>query len=160
MVATGESAFFSFFFLLCFLSFYTALLLCFHYSVLPIVDIRDLSNKKMILNEEAIAVNQDALVKAGDLRLNGTDGGQVWSKVLSNSTWAVILYNSNLVFGDLYVTVQFSTQHLPGWPSAASAAVVRDVNAHKDLGRFTNSFRSTVLLVPHQVQFITVKPVF
>jgi hypothetical protein len=43
-----------------------------------------LNNKPEILNKEAIAVNQDILGLAGDIRLNNSDGGQVWSKVLSS----------------------------------------------------------------------------
>jgi hypothetical protein len=36
------------------------------------------------LNKEAIAINQDPLGLAGDLRGNFADGGQVWSRILSS----------------------------------------------------------------------------
>jgi len=117
-------------------------------------DVRILNNKQEILNKEAIAVNQDPLGKAGDLRASFPDGGQVWSKVLSKNRWAVILYNSNIVMDNTNVTVNWS-KHLPGWPSGKTVASLRDIWLHQNIGTFKNSYTSG-WLQPHQVQFLIV----
>ena len=44
-----------------------------------------------------IAINQDALGTGGDRVYNGNDGGQVWSRELSNGDKCVVLYNNGKV---------------------------------------------------------------
>jgi len=117
-------------------------------------DVRVLSNKQEILNAEAIAVNQDPLGLAGDIRANFTNGGQVWSKVLKGNTWAVILYNSNILYGTMKITVEWS-KHLPGWPKGKTLGALRDIWTHQNIGTFPNSYTSAYLS-PHQVQFLIV----
>jgi len=117
-------------------------------------DIRVLSNKQEILNKEAIAINQDPLGLAGDIRGNFTDGGQVWSKRIQGNSWAVILYNSNIVFGYVQVTVSWA-KHLPGWPAGKVVGKLRDIWQHKNIGSYSNSYTSD-FLQPHQVQFLVV----
>jgi len=115
-------------------------------------DIRELSNKKEILNSEAIAVNQDKLGIAGDLRVNLTSGAQVWSKPLSNQEWAVILYNSNLIWWDVDVTVSWNNQQLPGWPATAIGANVRDLWAHQQVGNNLPTNFTVSGLGPHETR--------
>ncbi len=53
---------------------------------------------------EVIAINQDPLVRAGDLRIGAGRAGQVWSRVLQDG-WAVVAYNSNVWDWDASVSV-------------------------------------------------------
>jgi len=116
-------------------------------------DIRDMSNKKdILLNEEVIAVNQDKLAKAGDRLAKWSNGGELWSKPLSDGSFAVILFNSNF-WDSLTLTVTW--QQVWNAPSGTQAAV-RDLWAHQDLGIFTDSFNSTVQ--GHGVTMIRVTP--
>jgi len=117
-------------------------------------DIRVLDNKQEILNTEAIAVNQDTLGLQGEIRANYSDGGQVWSKIIKNNAWAVILYNSNIFLDYVQVTVNWA-QHLPGWPRGKTMAKLRDIWLHQNIGTFNNSY-TTDWLQPHQVQFLIV----
>jgi len=123
-------------------------------------DIRELSNKKEILNSEAIAVNQDKLGIAGDLRVNLTSGAQVWSKPLSNQEWAVILYNSNLIWWDVDVTVSWNNQQLPGWPATAIGANVRDLWAHQQVGNNLPTNFTVSGLGPHETRLLKITPIF
>ncbi len=60
-------------------------------------DIRKDHVSRFLRNKEVIAVNQDPLVRAGDLRLGRGQVAQVWSRPLSGGgRWAVIAYNSNV----------------------------------------------------------------
>jgi len=117
-------------------------------------DIRVLSDKQVILNKEAIAINQDPLGFQGDIRLNNSNGGQVWSKQIQGNRWAVILYNSNIEIGYVQVTVNW-TQHLPNWPRGKTTAKLRDIWLHQDIGSFKTSYTSAYLQ-PHQIQFLVV----
>jgi len=101
-------------------------------------DVRVLDNKKVILNEEVIAINQDALGIPGDRRVKTDDGSEIWSKKLSDKTWAVILYNSNIFQDSVNITLRFNNVNMPGWPSTTSASV-RDLWQHKDMGIFQDS---------------------
>jgi len=119
-------------------------------------DVRDLSNKQVLLNKEVIAVNQDPLGIPGDRRLNNSDGGQIWSKKLSNNVWSAIMYNSNFI-EPVYLTLQWP-QHFPGWPSGVTKAALRDLWAHQNLGTFTNSY-SDYIYEGHAVYMFSVTPV-
>lgn len=116
-------------------------------------DIRDLTNKQQILNADAIAVNQEWAGYAGDRVVRYSDGGEVWCKPLSSS-WAVILYNSEvrLEKPSLNVTVKFSS--LPSWPS--SSATIYDIWQHATIGLFSTNY--TVSLAPHESVFLTLTP--
>ena len=103
-------------------------------------DVRDMSNKQILLNTEAIAVNQDALSIPGDL-VHSLGKGQTWTKPLSGGkSWAVVLYNSELIFGHTACLLAFTPTMLPGWNPAHTAAHVRDIWAHRDLGVFNGTF--------------------
>ena len=55
-------------------------------------DIRKMGafEKGLVMNPEIIAVNQDELGLAGDLRRNSSLGSQIWSKQMTNGRYAVI----------------------------------------------------------------------
>jgi len=120
-------------------------------------DVRYLDDKREILNKEAIAVNQDKLGIPGDIRVNLTTGAQIWSKPLSDNRWGVILYNSNLLFSDLDITVSWIPDHLPGWPKGKVYADIRDLWQQTSFPRVLNNFTGYTI-VPHQVRFLVVTP--
>eukprot|EP00762_Andalucia_godoyi_P008289 ANDGO_02976.mRNA.1 Alpha-galactosidase 2 len=105
--------------------------------LLVATDIRnmDAAKKSILMNTEVIAVNQDPIVTGGKRIVNGTDGGQVWTKLLSDGSVAVILYNSNSKFDAKAVSVTVKWPQIPntGW-TTADTIQVRDLWAHKDLG--------------------------
>eukprot|EP01116_Phalansterium_solitarium_P007435 TRINITY_DN20099_c0_g1_i2.p1 TRINITY_DN20099_c0_g1~~TRINITY_DN20099_c0_g1_i2.p1 ORF type:complete len:413 (+),score=87.48 TRINITY_DN20099_c0_g1_i2:90-1328(+) len=126
--------------------------------LLVATDVRKLGPREVIMNGEAIAVNQDPLGIAGTIRSNFSDGAQVWSKPLSNDSWALIMYNSNVLEPRIVeVIAKWTPDFFPGWPAASTAAAVRDVWLHKDLGVQQHQF-SSGHLVPHQSRMFVVKP--
>jgi len=108
-------------------------------------DIRTLTPimKKILFNKEVIAINQDALKKAGD-RVSASDCGedsntcQVWAKELYGGSYAIVLYNKGSSSHD--ITADFTKW---GW-SASDSAKVRDLWKLQDMGTFTGSFKATV----------------
>ncbi len=62
--------------------------------------------RRFLKNKDVIAINQDALVEAGDLRIGHGAAGQVWSRKLSNG-WAVLVYNANVHDWSASVVVEF-----------------------------------------------------
>jgi len=115
-------------------------------------DIRHMTaNKKLILlNKEVLAVDQDPNAIAGDIIANYSNGGQVWTKVLTapTTTYAIILYNPN-DRASIEVPLQWK-QVTPSWSSTTKISV-RDLWEHKDLGIFPQ-FSATV--APHAVVMI------
>jgi len=125
------------------------------------------------LNADAIAVNQDPLGIGGARVYKSEGGAEVWSKPLINNSWAVILYNSQLLpvvdplvcgypftvtstfltcIPSQEITVYFNSTYLPGWPdSESSSAQVRDLWEHNTFGPVKESYSSVV--VPHDVRF-------
>jgi len=119
-------------------------------------DVRDLSDKQVLLNKEAIEIDQDPLGIPGDIRLNNTDGGQIWSRRLSGNRWAAILYNSNLLFGDVTLTLNFTTDMLLNWPSNTTKGIVRDIWQKTNYAP-ANSFTKSGI-VPHQSYTLVITP--
>jgi alpha-galactosidase len=112
-------------------------------------DVRKLSKEKrsILLNEEAIAINQDASATSAD-RIRGSRGGvQLWSRPLANGDQAVVLYNS----GRHATNASVAWMEL-GWPVAESVRV-RDVWSKTDLGQFTGGFQ-LASLAPRDVAFL------
>ena len=114
-------------------------------------DIRSMNSeiRDILTNKEIIAVDQDALGlqgrrawKEGDL--------EVWSRQLQDGSRAVLLLNR----GGSQQTIT-STWEQIGYPGHVSAAV-RDLWAHKDLGKFTGKFSAPV--ESHGVVLVIVKP--
>ena len=114
-------------------------------------DIRSMSSeiREILTNKELIAVDQDTrglqgrrVWKSGEL--------EVWSKQLEDGSRAVLLLNR----GGSQQGVAVTWEQI-GYPAHVSAAV-RDLWAHKDLGRFTGKFSAPV--ESHGVVVVTVKP--
>jgi len=119
-------------------------------------DVRYLGNKRHILNGEVIAVNQDPWGIGGDRVANFSNGGQIWSRPLSDKTWAAILYCPNF-WTSADITIVWNL-HLKGWPKSVVKAKVRDLWKHSDLGVFSRDFTSKDV-PPHGVVMIKITPV-
>jgi alpha-galactosidase len=103
----------------------------------------------ILTNKEVIAIDQDPLGRQG--RRVWKDGGlEVWGKQLQNGDRGVILLNR----GSSEQSITVSWQQI-GYPDHLSAAV-RDLWAHKDLGKFAGKFSATV--ASHGVVMVTVRP--
>jgi len=99
-------------------------------------------NKKMILyNTEIIAVNQDPNGLPGskvgnyDCDPNNSTTCSIWSKVLSDGSHAVVLFNR----GEQSYDIVFDFG-LIGW--ANTTLSIRDLWAHQELGVFNGTFTS------------------
>ncbi len=120
----------------------------------PLIAGNDLANmtpeiKAILTNREVIAVNQDPLGMEGR-RVRKDGDSEVWAKELKGGTRAVVLFNRGA--SDAEISVAWEDL---GYPDHFSASV-RDLWAGKDLGKFTGSFKATVL--SHGVVMVTVKP--
>ena len=114
-------------------------------------DLRSMApeTKEILTNREVIAVDQDPLGLEG--RRVWKDGDlEVWSKELKDGSRAVILFNR----GESETEISVAWNQI-GYTDHLSAEV-RDLWAHKDLGRFTGSFKASV--PSHGVVMVTVKP--
>ena len=120
----------------------------------PLIAGNDLRNmtpetRDILTNKEVIAVDQDPLGCQG--RRVWKDGDlEVWAKQLQDGNRAVALLNR----GASSQQITANWEQL-GYPVHLSAAV-RDLWAHKDLGKFTGKFSSSVL--SHGLMMITVRP--
>ena len=103
------------------------------------------ADKSILMNKEAIAIDQDALGKQGD-RLYESGDLEVWTKPLSGGRVAVGLFNRSWSKRDVSVDLAEI-----GFGSGAS---VRDVWKQKDLGRHSGVF--TDMLVKHGVTLLIV----
>ena len=105
--------------------------------------------RDILTNKEVLAVDQDALGVQG--RRVWKDGDlEVWSKQLQDGNRAVLLLNR----GSSQQTVTATWEQI-GYPGHVSAAV-RDLWAHKDLGKFTGKFSAPV--ESHGVVVVAVRP--
>jgi alpha-galactosidase len=109
--------------------------------------------REILLNKEAIAINQD-VTPAGRLLLAADKSAMVYARNLTGGDVAVALYNPTDVAAD----GQFDFASL-GWSSGASASV-RDLWAHKDLGAVTGRFPSSGSLPvePHATVLLRLSP--
>jgi alpha-galactosidase len=101
----------------------------------------------ILLNREAIAINQDALGIQGH-RLLQQGEQEVWAKPLTGDRYAVLLLNRGAQAARMK-----AGWDLLGWP-AATRAVFRDVWAHRDAPRSAGGVEMTV--APHGVQMLVV----
>jgi alpha-galactosidase len=106
----------------------------------PLIAGNDLSkmteaDKNLLMNKEAIAIDQDALGKQGD-RLYQSGDFDVWAKPLSDGRIAVGLFNRSWDNRDVSVDLAEI-----GFQSGAS---LRDVWKQKDLGRHSGVFTDTI----------------
>ena len=51
--------------------------------------------RQILMNPDVIAIDQDALGRAGDRIYNSSTGAQVWAKELVNGDKAVVLFNAH-----------------------------------------------------------------
>ena len=103
----------------------------------------------ILTNKEVVAVDQDALGREGE-RVAKRGDLEVWSKQLQDGGRAVILLNR----GSAEAEIAVNWEEI-GYPGNLSAAV-RDLWAHKDLGKVSGKFSAAV--VPHGVVMVRVKP--
>ena len=99
----------------------------------------------ILTNRDVIAVDQDPLGKQGT-RLSQDGTSEIWGKPLKGGAWAVGLFNRGEQPAS--ITVRWSQLQLAG------ARHVRDLWAHKNLGRVRDQFTATV--APHGVVMIRV----
>ena len=102
----------------------------------------DATTRSILTNKEVIAVDQDALGVQGH-RVWKDGDREVWVKPLSGGGRALLLFNR----GDTPASIRATADQL-GWPGGARATV-RDLWAHKDVGRWAGSIGATV--EPHGV---------
>jgi alpha-galactosidase len=114
-------------------------------------DLRNMTNdvKEILTNREVIAVDQDSLGMQGR-RVKRDGDREVWTKQLAAGGRAVVLFNR----GPKSQEISVSWTEI-GYPQQI-AAQVRDLWAHKDLGKLTGKFSAEV--PSHGVVMVTVKP--
>ena len=109
----------------------------------------DADTRTILLNQEVIAVDQDPLGQQGR-RIRDDGDLEVWARPLADGSRAVILFNRSAAPASISVA----------WPELGLTtrvkAEVRDLWAHKSLGRKTGSFAATV--APHGVVMVKVTP--
>jgi alpha-galactosidase len=113
-------------------------------------DLRTMSPeiKEILTNKEVIAIDQDPLGMQGRrVKRNGEQ--EVWSRQLADGGRAVVLFNRGAK--DAEISVSWTDI---GYPQQLTASV-RDLWAHKDLGKLSGSFTATV--PSHGVVMVTVK---
>jgi len=130
-----------------------------HFSLLCILnapliagnDLRSMSPeiKEILTNKEVIAVNQDPLGR--EAKRVWKDGElEVWAKPMADGSRAVLLLNRGA--GEAEIAVPWTTLAYPEHLSAS----VRDLWAHKDLGKVMGKFSAKV--GSHDVLVVTVRP--
>jgi len=105
--------------------------------------------KEILTNKEVIAINQDALGREGT-RIWKDGDREVWFKQLKDGSRAVVLLNRGATASE--ITVPWEAI---GYPANISASV-RDLWAHKDLGKSAGKFAAQI--ESHAVVVITIKP--
>ena len=100
-------------------------------------DIRDMpkNTADILMNKEAIAVDQDKLGKQG-VRVSKEGDLQVWAKPLADGGYAVGLFN--LGEGSAKVTAKWSDIGVKG------SHKVRDLWKHEDLGKMADQYTAEV----------------
>jgi alpha-galactosidase len=105
--------------------------------------------RDILTNKEVIAVDQDSVGREG--RRVGKEGDlEIWAKQMHDGSRAVILLNR----GGSTQSMTVNWEQI-GYPANLSASV-RDLWAHKDLGKSTGKFSAPV--ESHGVVMVTVKP--
>jgi alpha-galactosidase len=103
--------------------------------------------KEILLNKEAIEVDQDPLAKQGTL-VKDNNGCQAWVKPLADGSWAVCLLNRNSK--SAAVSVDWKDLGFVG-----GKMKVRDLWSHRDLGVFDESYETS--LPPHGAALLRLK---
>lgn len=114
-------------------------------------DVRNMSDdiREILLNKEAIAIDQDPLGLQGR-RVKKDGDFEVWSKQLRDGGRAVALLNRSST--EKSMSVSWTDI---GYPEHVSARV-RDLWAKKDIGKLTRSYSATV--PSHSAAFVKILP--
>jgi alpha-galactosidase len=114
-------------------------------------DLRSMSPeiKEILTNREVIAIDQDPLGMQGR-RVYRSGEQEVWSKQLADGGRAVVLFNRGAQ--EKQMSVAWTDIGYPRYLPAN----VRDLWAHKDLGKINGSYTATV--PSHGVVMVTIKP--
>jgi len=107
------------------------------------------SSKEILTNKEVIAIDQDPLGRAGS-RVMKTGDLEVWSRQLADGSKAVALLNK----GAAPATIAALWTDI-GYPSDLAASV-RDLWAHKDMGKVKGSYSTEV--PAHGMVMVTIRP--
>jgi alpha-galactosidase len=103
----------------------------------------------ILTNNEAIAVDQDALGKQG-IKVRDDGDSEVWVKPLADGSRAVVLFNRSQNNAEIAVSwIEL------GYPLRLKAEV-RDLWKHKNLGRYKRKFSAEV--PSHDVVMIKITP--
>ena len=119
----------------------------------PLAMSNDLRNvtpevRRILLNPEIIAIDQDPLGKAAVRVTNGSNGSQVFVRELADGSHAVALLNAS--DAPLTIAVKFEAIGLP-----AGRYNVRDVWKHLEVARGVKAWKSN--LAPHEAHVLVVK---
>ena len=112
-------------------------------------DLTDMSDETLgiLLNREAIAVNQDPLGQMGHVSMEGGDH-EVWVKRLADDGWAVIFFNR----GETAWNLNFNLSDLDELHTIGSDYSVRDLWQHRDLGLSNRPITGSI--PRHGVKFV------
>jgi alpha-N-acetylgalactosaminidase len=104
----------------------------------PLIMSNDLRNittwaRDILINKEVIAVNQDKLGRQGGRIVGSAGKPQVWHRELSDSSYAVVLWNDTPASVSIMADLSF----------VSGTATVRDLFQHKDLGKFNGNYTAT-----------------
>lgn len=122
---------------------------CMMSSVLALSnDLRQLSpeDKRILLNKEMIAIDQDALGKAAERKVNEKDY-QIFVRPLADGSHAVAILNSS--DKPIQVLADFKQLGLNG------KYLVRDVWQHRDIARKANRWKGKV--IAHETKVFVLK---
>jgi alpha-galactosidase len=113
-------------------------------------DLREMTPETIAIltNKEVIAINQDTLGTQGK-RIRDDGDLEVWTKPLADGSIAAILLNRSAAESKMSLTCEDL-----GLP-AGTTFTVRDLWAHKDIGRSTGSYSASV--ASHGVAMVKVK---
>ena len=111
-------------------------------------DLRKVSedDRRILLNPEIIAINQDPLGKAAERKVM-TDDYQIYVRPLADGSHAVALLNTS--DKPLALTADFARLGIPG------KYTIRDVWQHKDIARNASKWKGRVM--PHETCVLVVK---
>jgi len=114
-------------------------------------DVRKMSPEilAVMIDKEAIAVNQDPLGKEG-WRFRAEPSHEIWVRELAGGDWAVALLNTGKEPAEL--SIDFSH----GWWFTNGECSVRDIWEKKDVGTTATVFKKK--LDSHDVAFLRLKP--
>jgi alpha-galactosidase len=107
----------------------------------------DETTRSILLNRDVIAVDQDPLGQQGQ-RVWKSGETEIWTKPLAGGAKAVLLFNR----GETPAVIRATASEL-GF--AARRAKVRDLWAHKELGRWTGALSASV--EPHGVAMFVIR---